>query len=95
LDGPHARAIVAGAEPGGGVADESSKAGEEVLYPVALLRIALELKRSPTPSLDELIRAVSARMKLDEPRLRAFLGENLVELEPATAPARPRRTPRG
>jgi hypothetical protein len=48
---------------------------EEPLYAVALLRIALDLKRTDRP-LDELIRDTATRMRLDEPAFRAYLAQH-------------------
>ena len=70
----------------------------QALFAVALLRMALELKRKPAPGLEPVIRDVVQRMKLDEIRFRAFLSQHLEELG-VVAPVRgsaPRpRTPRG
>jgi hypothetical protein len=75
------------------MADRGGSEAEQPLYAVALLRVALELKKGAA-SLDEIVASVSARMRLDESDFRAFLTQNLGPLQ-ATAPAPPRRTPRG
>jgi hypothetical protein len=59
----------------------------EALYAVALLRIALELKRKPAPALEELIATIARRMRLDEPDFRAFLNRNLGSLVPVSTVA--------
>ena len=75
------------------MAEQGSGDGErEALYAVAMLRIALELKKSPAPSLDELINATAARMRLEAPDLRAYLSRHL-GLVGAGAPARRRLKP--
>lgn len=50
-------------------------------YGVALLRIALELKKPGAPDVDEAIRQVCARMSLEEPALRQWLAANTRLLE--------------
>ncbi len=71
---------------------------QDALFAVALMRLALELKKTPAPGLEGLIRDVVGRMRLDEVRFRAFLGQHLEELgvaAPARGSSRRRRTPRG
>ncbi len=46
------------------------------LYGVAMLRIAMELKKADARPLDELISGVLARMRLDETDFRGFLERN-------------------
>lgn len=46
------------------------------LFGVAMLRIAMELKKADARPLDELITGVLARMKLDEAEFRSFLEAN-------------------
>jgi len=46
------------------------------MYGVALLKIAMELKRAPSAGLDEILRGVLERMRLDEPDFRRFLERN-------------------
>jgi hypothetical protein len=46
------------------------------LYGVAMLKIAMELKKADAPSLDELIGSVLKRMNLDEKAFRAFVSAN-------------------
>ena len=46
------------------------------LYGVAMLKIAMELKKADAPSLDELIGSVLKRMNLDEKAFRAFVNAN-------------------
>jgi hypothetical protein len=46
------------------------------LYGVAMLKIAMELKKADAKPLDELISGVLARMKLPEGEFRAYLSAN-------------------
>ena len=46
------------------------------LYGVAMLKIAMELKKADGKSLDDLITGVLARMRLPEPEFRNFLQAN-------------------
>ena len=46
------------------------------LYGVAMLKIAMELKRADARPLDELIHGVLARMNLPEDDFRAYLSAN-------------------
>lgn len=46
------------------------------LYGVAMLKIAMELKKADARPLDELITGVLARMRLDEGEFRRFLDAN-------------------
>jgi len=59
---------------------EGPGAPEEVaqspMYGVALLKIAMELKRAPQAGLDEILKGVLERMRLDEPAFRRFLEQN-------------------
>lgn len=65
-------------------AEKSSEAGTEVppevaaspLYGVAMLKIAMELKKADARPLDELINGVLSRMQLDESEFRRFLDAN-------------------
>lgn len=63
-----------------GVLEEAPRppppSGEAPLFGVAMLKIALQLKREPARPLDALIREVLTRMKLDETAFRAFLDTN-------------------
>ncbi|CAM3634489.1 hypothetical protein G4177_36905 [Corallococcus sp. ZKHCc1 1396] len=45
------------------------------LYGVALLKTAFELKRRPDGSVDEVLSAVLARLRIDEGEFRAFLAQ--------------------
>jgi hypothetical protein len=66
------------------VADESEEVEEAVpaevagspLYGVAMLKIAMELKKANARPLDELIAGVLSRMRLDEGDFRRFLEAN-------------------
>jgi hypothetical protein len=59
---------------------EAPGAPEEVaqspMYGVALLKIAMELKRTPKAGLDDILKGVLDRMRLDEPAFRKFLEQN-------------------
>jgi hypothetical protein len=46
------------------------------LYGVAMLKIAMELKKADARPLEELVTGVLTRMKLDEDEFRAFLELN-------------------
>lgn len=46
------------------------------LYGVAMLKIAMELKKADPRPLDELVTGVLSRMKLPESEFRAFLESN-------------------
>ncbi|MEW5742604.1 MAG: hypothetical protein AB1938_27050 [Myxococcota bacterium] len=46
------------------------------LYGVAMLKIAMELKKADARPLDELISGVLSRMRLDEGEFRRFLDAN-------------------
>jgi hypothetical protein len=70
---------------------------EDALFAVALMRIALELKKTPPAGFEASVREVVARMRLNEIRFRAFLSKHLAEVgaaAPAKGSARRRRTPR-
>jgi len=64
----------------GGLAAEADAAPEEVasspMYGVALLKVAMEMKRAPELALDDILRGVLERMRLDEPAFRRFLEQN-------------------
>jgi hypothetical protein len=49
---------------------------ESPLYGVAMLKIAMELKKADAPSLDDLIVSVLKRMNLDEKAFRSFVAAN-------------------
>jgi hypothetical protein len=61
--------------------ETSEAASPPLSYGVALLRIALELKKPGAPGVDEAIRQVSVRMSLDESELRGWLAANTRLLE--------------
>ena len=46
------------------------------LYGVAMLKIAMELKKTGTRELDEILAGVLERMRIAEPDFRAFLAKN-------------------
>ena len=46
------------------------------LYGVAMLKIAMELKKPDAPALDEIISGVLSRMNLSEEAFRSYLEQN-------------------
>ena len=63
--------------------------GDNPLFGVAMLKIALELKRNSATPLESIIRNVVERMRLDEPDFRRFLraqGGLLRRVAGATSP---------
>jgi hypothetical protein len=56
-------------------ANETSK--ENPLYGVAMLKVALELKRPNAPPLDEIVSAVLTKMKLSRAEFEEYLQQNL------------------
>lgn len=53
-----------------------TEVAQSPLYGVAMLKIAMELKKADAPSLDELISSVLKRMNLDEKAFRSFVAAN-------------------
>lgn len=53
-----------------------TQVAQSPLYGVAMLKIAMELKKADPRPLDELISGVLAKMKLPEDDFRAFLAQN-------------------
>lgn len=51
------------------------------LWGVAMLRIAMELKRPNAPGLEEIVDGVAERMGIDKAELERYLRENLGLLE--------------
>ena len=49
---------------------------ESPLYGVAMLKIAMELKKPGTRDLDEILSGVLERMRIPEAEFRAFLSQN-------------------
>ena len=88
-------------------ARSESSPSTDPLFAVAMLRIALELKKNPEAQLEQVASQVAARMHLDELAFRRYLEVNLGLLRTSTqrlaaplkaraaAPARVRRTQRG
>lgn len=64
----------AGALPG--AAEPGEELASSPMYGVALLKIAMELKRAPEVALDDILSGVLSRMRLDEPSFRRFLEQN-------------------
>jgi hypothetical protein len=60
-------------------AEGEGKLGEVAdspMYGVAMLKIAMELKKSPAAGLDDILKGVLSRMHLDERAFRSFLEQN-------------------
>jgi hypothetical protein len=59
---------------------EATQLSQEVqanpMYGVAMLKIAMELKRAPEGELNGIVKGVLERMRLDEPAFRRFLDQN-------------------
>jgi hypothetical protein len=55
---------------------EAAEVVHSPLYGVAMLKIAMELKKADARPLEELVTGVLSRMKLDEDEFRAFLELN-------------------
>jgi hypothetical protein len=85
----------------------SDSPSADPLFAVAMLRIALELKKPQNDVLDAIVSRVVARMQLDADAFRRYLAVNVgllqatrtpataANLEPARASAPRRRTQRG
>lgn len=64
-------------KPKVGVGDASpAEVIDSPMYGVAMLKIAMELKRSPAAGLDEILKGVLSRMHLDERSFLRFLDQN-------------------
>lgn len=61
--------------------DAESELQRNPLYGVAMLKIAMELKKAPESTLDEIVRGVLAKMGLSEGELQSFLEQNSGLLE--------------
>ncbi len=61
--------------------EEVPPPGAEALWPIAMLRIAMELKRPGSPGLEQIIEGVAQRMGIDKAAFEKFLSENLGVLE--------------
>ena len=57
-------------------AEVPEQVAQSPLYGVAMLKIAMELKKADARPLDELIAGVLAKMRLPEDDFRAFLAAN-------------------
>lgn len=63
----------------GAVAEQSGRperVESSPLYGVAMLKIAMELKKTEGRELDEILAGVLERMRIAEPDFRAFLAQN-------------------
>jgi len=49
----------------------------DALWPVAMLRVAMELKRPDAPGLEEIIDGVVARMGIDRAQFQRYLSQHL------------------
>ena len=56
--------------------DLPAEVEQSPLYGVAMLKIAMELKKADAPTLDQLISSVLKRMNLDEKAFRSFVASN-------------------
>ena len=54
----------------------ASRTEESPLYGVAMLKIAMELKKPQPRALDDILRGVLARMNISEDAFRTFLDQN-------------------
>ncbi len=75
-----------GKDAGWGVSGVGGE-GSEALCAVAMLRVAVEMKKPDAPGLDHIIDAVLERMRLDKEAFHRFLATN-GELLRATVAAR-------
>ena len=55
---------------------ESPRAADSPLYGVAMLKIAMELKKPQPRALDDILTGVLERMNIPESAFRAFLAQN-------------------
>ena len=62
--------------PGAPLAQAPVEVAHSPLYGVAMLKIAMELKKADARPLEELVTGVLTRMRLDEGEFRAFLELN-------------------
>lgn len=58
------------------LSSRESEVAASPLYGVAMLKIAMELKKADARPVDELIHGVLTRMRLDETEFRRFLDSN-------------------
>ena len=54
----------------------SKETFQNPLYGVAMLKVAMELKKENPPSLEEVLSGVLRKMGLDEPTFRQYLAQN-------------------
>ena len=57
-------------------AESEKRVQESPLYGVAMLKIAMELKKPGAGELDEILKGVLSRMRLDEDEFRLYLEAN-------------------
>ena len=57
-------------------AEKAPETAESPLYGVALLKLAMELKKAQTGELEDVLRSVLRKMNLPEAGFRAFLAMN-------------------
>jgi hypothetical protein len=69
-------AVVERAEPSKGLPDSA-------LWSIAMLRIAVELKRPGAPGLEEIVAGVVARMRIPQADFEKYLAEHLGLLQKA------------
>jgi hypothetical protein len=56
--------------------ESTTRASESPLYGVAMLKIAMELKKPQPRALDDILTGVLERMNVDEEDFRRFLAQN-------------------
>jgi hypothetical protein len=76
LEARHAPAEVVEPEVEVRIEAEPEELCESPLYGVAMLKIAMELKKADSRGLDEILAGVLARMRIPEEEFRRFLVQN-------------------
>ena len=71
---PRSRASVAVEEK---VAEQQAAVEADGLWPIAMLRIAMELKRPGAPGLDKIIDGVVERMGIEKAQFEKYLADHL------------------
>jgi hypothetical protein len=69
-------AVVVDVDPAAARRAVSNEVEESPLFGVAMLKIALELKKPGAGALDEILSGVLSRMRIDERDFRLFLSQN-------------------
>lgn len=77
MTGPQRKTGAVVVEVGAAPQPEGTKTvAESPLYGVAMLKIAMELKKPGAPELDEIMAGVLSRMRIPEEEFRSFLAQN-------------------